>query len=138
MAVCSFADNATLTPVTIRHTERGILTYECSMFRVWTVSESGVVREESLLVRKETDGEFSFSLTNALEASLEQLAYWRCERYFAERVFQDAKTEGGWDELVARKYRAWEHHTALDALTLWFIAEQILIGHISIHEILCC
>ena len=36
------------------------------------------------------------------------------------------KTEAGWDELVARKYRAWVHHTALDALALWFAAETKL------------
>ena len=35
----------------------------------------------------------------------------------------DAKSEAGWDELVARKYRAWIHHTALDALALWFVAQ---------------
>ncbi len=28
--------------------------------------------------------------------------------------------------MVACKYRAWEHHTALDALALWFIAETKL------------
>lgn len=28
-----------------------------------------------------------------------------------------------WDELIACKYRAWEHHAALDALALWFVAE---------------
>ncbi|MDM8528560.1 hypothetical protein QUF58_10155 [Anaerolineales bacterium HSG24] len=55
-----------------------------------------------------------------------QLAIWRCLRYFAERTFQDARSEAGWDELVARKYRAWMHHTALDALALWFIAETKL------------
>jgi len=27
---------------------------------------------------------------------------------------------------VARKYRAWMHHTALDALALWFIAQTKL------------
>ncbi|MEW5804491.1 MAG: hypothetical protein AB1847_20550 [bacterium] len=27
---------------------------------------------------------------------------------------------------MARKYRAWMHHTALDALALWFIAETKL------------
>jgi len=117
--VSSLAKEMTLTLVTIRHAERGILVYECSACQVWTISQSGVVREEWLLVRREADGDFSFSLSNASkEISLERLAYWRCERYFAERVFQDVKTEGGWDELVARKYRAWEHHTALDALTL--------------------
>src|SRR5712692_2899556 len=28
-----------------------------------------------------------------------------------------------WAALVARKYRAWVHPTALDALALWFVAE---------------
>jgi SRSO17 transposase len=125
--VNSLAKEMTLTPVTIRHSERGILVYECSACRVWTISQNFVVAEEWLLIRREADGDFSFSLSNApKEITLERLAYWRCERYFAERVFQDAKTEGGWDELVARKYRAYEHHTALDALTLWFIAETKL------------
>lgn len=47
-------------------------------------------------------------------------------RYFAERTFQDAKTELGWDEFTALKYRAWMHHTAIDAIALWFMAETKL------------
>ncbi|MDJ0571074.1 MAG: hypothetical protein QNJ53_18780 [Pleurocapsa sp. MO_192.B19] len=43
-----------------------------------------------------------------------------------QRTNQDAKSEAGWDELVARKYRAWIHHTALDALALWFVAQTKL------------
>lgn len=116
-----------LKPVAVRHTERGLLTYECAARRVWTITDAGVVREEWLFTRREDDGSHSFSLSNApVDTPLEQLALWRCERYFAERIFQDAKSEAGWDELVARKYRAWMHHTALDALTLWFIAETKL------------
>lgn len=125
--VRSLADKMTLAPVAIRYTERGRLVYECAARRVWTITKKGTVREEWLFVRREPDNDFSFSLSNApVETSLAQLAFWRCERYFAERTFQDAKTEAGWDELVARKYRAWMHHTALDALALWFIAETKL------------
>jgi hypothetical protein len=66
-------------------------------------------------------------LSNApAEIPLRQLALWRSQRYFAEHIFQDSKSEAGCDELVARKYRAWMHHTALDALALWFIAETKL------------
>jgi SRSO17 transposase len=116
-----------LQPVAVRHTERGVLTYACAARRVWTITDAGVVREEWLFTRRENDGSSSFSLSNApTDTPLEQLALWRCQRYFAERIFQDAKSEGGWDELVARKYRAWMHHTALDALALWFIAETKL------------
>ena len=35
-------------------------------------------------------------------------------------------SETGWDELMARKYCAWIHHTALDALALWFVAQTKL------------
>jgi SRSO17 transposase len=125
--VRSLADEMTLAPVAIRHAERGLLVYECAARPVWAVTQKGVVRKEWLFVRREHDGSFSFSLSNApMETSLAQLAFWRSERYFAERTFQDAKTEAGWDELVARKYRAWMHHTALDALALWFAAETKL------------
>jgi SRSO17 transposase len=114
-------------PLEIRHTERGMLTYECAAHRIWTITPVGTVREEWLFLRQEHDGTFSFSLSNAPpDTPLELLALWRSMRYFAERIFQDAKSEGGWDELVACKYRAWMHHTALDALALWFIAETKL------------
>ena len=116
-----------LQPIRIRYTERGLLTYECFARRVWTVTEQGRIMEEWLFIRREADGDFSYSLSNASQDTpLSKLALWRCERYFAERIFQDAKSEGGWDELVARKYRAWMHHTALDALSVWFIAETKL------------
>lgn len=116
-----------LQPVAIRQTERGLLIYHCAAHRVWTLTPEGEVREEWLFIRREGDDTFSFSLSNApVSTPLAQLALWRCQRYFAERIFQDCKSEGGWDELVARKYRAWIHHTALDALALWFIAETKL------------
>lgn len=109
--------------VAIRHTERGLLHYRCARRRIWTINAHGHVRTEWLLLREEHDGTHSFALSNASpETSSAQLAQWKCLRYFAERTIQDAKSEAGWDELVARKYRAWEHHTALDALALWFVA----------------
>ncbi len=117
----------TLQPVELRHTERGLLIYHCAARQVWTVTDEGTVRKEWLLIWQEPDETIHFSLSNApAETSLAQLAYWRCLRYFAERTFQDVRSEAGWDELVARKYRAWMHHTALDALALWFVAETKL------------
>jgi hypothetical protein len=58
--------------------------------------------------------------------ALETLAGGRSERYFGERTFQDSQSELGWDELVARKYRAWMHHPAIDALARWFVGETKL------------
>lgn len=113
-----------LQPVELRHTERGLLIYHCAARQVWTITDEGIVRQEWLLIWQESDGTIHFTLSNApLETPLVQLARWRCLRYFAERTFQDVRSEAGWDELIARKYRAWMHHTALDALALWFVAE---------------
>lgn len=116
-----------LKPVWVRHTERGWLTYPCAARLVWTTTPQGQVRQEWLFLRREPDNTFSFSLSNApVHTPLSRLALWRSQRYFAERTIQDAKSEAGWDELMARKYRAWVHHIALDALALWFVAETKL------------
>ena len=40
-----------------------------------------------------------------------------------ERANQDSKSEAGWDELQALKYRGWEHHLALVILATWFVAQ---------------
>src|SRR5215510_9237250 len=56
----------------------------------------------------------------------ERLITWSCRRYFTERTFEDAKTEIGWDEFQAQKYRAWEHHLALTAAALCFVAQTKL------------
>ncbi len=111
----------------VRPTERGERIYSCAARRVWTLTESGQVREEWLFLRREQDGDLSYSLSNApADTPLATLAGWRSERYWVERTFQDSKSELGWDELVARKYRAWMHHTAIDALALWFVGETKL------------
>jgi SRSO17 transposase len=117
--------------VEVRPAERGTLIYRCAAQRVWTVDDEGRVREEWLFIMRheeEENGEhYSYSLSNApRDTPLETLALWRSMRYFAERIFQDAKSELGWDELVARKYRAWMHHSAMDAVALWFIGETKL------------
>jgi len=54
------------------------------------------------------------------------MARRKSQRYFVERAIQDAKSEFGWDEFQAVKYRAWEHHLALTILASWFIAETRL------------
>jgi len=112
--------------VEVRQTERGLLTYPSAARRVWTITPQGKLRQEWLLIRREPDDTFSFTLSNApAHTSLSQLVLWRSQRYFAERTIQDTKSQAGWDELVACKYRAWMHHIALDALALWFVAERL-------------
>ena len=96
--------------------------------RVWTwQSGQSAPRQEWLILRIDQKNEHTYALSNAPEhAPLSLLAELICSRYFVERVLEDAKDECGWDEFQAQKYLAWEHHTALTACALWFIAKQKL------------
>ena len=106
----------------LREGERGTIEVTCWARRVWTITDDGEVRQEWLVVHRQSNGKMHYSLSNAAaDASLLTIMQWRGQRYFVERTFQDEKSEFGWDELVARKYRAWVHHAALDALALYFV-----------------
>src|SRR5215475_12254881 len=113
--------------VQVRLTERGWLTADFAVRRVWTVAAGQRPRAEWLVIRRNSDVDCSYTLLNAPEdAPHERLIGWSCRRYFAERTFEDAKTEIGWDEFQAQKYRAWEHHLALTAAALCFVAQTKL------------
>ncbi len=111
--------------VRVRPIERGELNDPFAVRRVWTLREGKPEPvEEWLVVRREAKNRYNYSLSNAPgDASLEYLAWLKCQRYFVERTNQDAKSEAGWDELEARKYRGWEHHLALVILAVWFAAQ---------------
>lgn len=118
--------------VRVRTIERGWLEAEFAVQRVWTVAAGHAARAEWLVMQREADGDIAYTLLNAPPDTPEPtLIEWSCQRHFTERAFQDAKDELGWDEFQAMKYRAWEHHLALTALALWFIAETKLDWRIT-------
>jgi SRSO17 transposase len=107
----------------VRSTERGELDDPFAMRHVWTIRH-GQLAQEWLVIRHEYGQRYSYALSNAPDNTpLERLAWLKCVRHFVERANQDAKSEIGWDELQALKYRAWEHHLALTILATWFIAQ---------------
>jgi len=107
----------------VRHTERGLLNDRFSMRRIWTIRE-GELAEEWLVIRHEDDQRYTYALSNApADTPSERLAWLKCVRHFVERTNQDSKSEIGWDELQAQKFRAWEHHLAMTILATWFIAQ---------------
>ena len=111
--------------ITLRPNEMGMLTAQFARCRVWTVHGTSW-RQEWLLIRR--DGRrITYVLSNAApDTPLETMARRKSYRYFIERDNQDAKSELGWDEFQAIKYRAWEHQLALTILASWFIAETRL------------
>jgi len=77
-----------------------------------------------LVIRHEDDQRYTYALSNApADTPSERLAWLKCVRHFVERTNQDSKSEIGWDELQAQKFRAWEHHLAMTILATWFIAQ---------------
>jgi SRSO17 transposase len=110
--------------VTLRPTERGELTADFAILPVWTLTETLQVRAEQLVIRRDLGGRLTFVLLNAPpDTPAAVLRERSCQRYFTERVYQDAKSETGWDDFQAQKYRAWEHAVALTAAALWFVAD---------------
>ena len=110
--------------LTVRPVERGYLIAEFAVRPVWTLREGLPTSQEQLVIRLDANGELSYALSNASpDTPLAVLAHLKCQRQFVECSIQQAKSDLGWDELVAQRYRAWEHHLALTILASWFIAE---------------
>ena len=112
--------------MTLRPAERGPLQVEFARYTVWTVTSTGTIRQETLLLKREGTA-IRYSLTNAPSSTpLATLAFRKCQRYFVERSLQDAKSELGMADFQALKYRDWEHHLVLTIVASWFIAETRL------------
>lgn len=119
-------DDLAWVRLTLRPCERGELVADFARCRVWLVNKNGRPYQRWLLIRRQAK-QVTYVLSNAAaDISLETMAWRKSHRYFIERSNQDAKSELGWDEFQAIKYRAWEHHLALTILASWFIADTRL------------
>ena len=108
----------------VRPVERGWLCAQFVGLRVWTPDREGQLEELWLVIRRDSDGRLTFTLLNdPADTDLDTLVGASCQRHFVERVIEDGKFELGWDDFCARKYLAWEHHVALTAAALWFVAQ---------------
>jgi SRSO17 transposase len=112
--------------ITLRPNERGLLVADFARRPVWTVRDDGSLRHEWLLLRQDPT-RTTYSLSNAApDTSLFTMADRKSQRYFIERSNQEAKSEFGWDEFQAIKYRAWEHQLAFTIMASWFITQTRL------------
>lgn len=112
--------------LSLRPAERGELVADFARCRVWLVDKKGQPYPRWLLLRRQKE-HLTYVLSNAsVETTLPTMAERKSQRYLIERSNQDAKSELGWDEFQAIKYRAWEHHLALTILVSWFIADTRL------------
>lgn len=98
----------------------------CFSFKrqVWLLTASGKVLPLILFVKKDIEGKLHYSLSNAMDKNLQELAYMQSCRYFIERTFQNAKYCFGMKSYQVRKWQAWHKHMALSSLTQLFSTEM--------------
>ena len=112
----------------LRDSTRGTLRVDGAHRRVWVWDgEERAARCWHLVVRREVASRktIKYSLSNApADTPPLRLAQMQGQRYWVERVFEDAKGECGLADYQALGWRAWHHHVTLVMLAMLFIAEQ--------------
>ena len=90
-----------------------------------------------LLISRELDGsqvKYSLCYTppGGPALAVAQALYRQMQRYWIERVFQEAKQQLGLHQNQTRHWPAWQHHVALTMMALHFMLEAQLEGQVTI------
>ena len=126
--------------VHVRDTTKGKLLVDFLHKRVWLWDgEEAHAHCWHLIIRREVKNKkIKYTLSNAPEnTNLKRLAFMQAQRYWIERVFQDAKNQCGLGEYQARKWRSWHHHMAMVMMAMLFMLEQRLL-HKKQYPLLSC
>ena len=114
-AVSSFSARS-WKKMTLRDTTRGAL-------KVWD-GESEKAKCWTLIVTQTlgANADTKISLSNvSKQTTLRRLGWMQRQRYWVERVFEDAKSECGMADYQVRKWSAWHHHMALVMMAMLFM-----------------
>jgi SRSO17 transposase len=79
-----------------------------------------------LLIREDKDGTIKYSFCHCPGATLKELAYRQCKRYFVEKAFRDGKKELGLNEYQTRSEHGWNKHMAIVMLGQLFLNQEKL------------
>lgn len=142
--VCEIVNNygfEELPVLKLRQTSRGPLNVRafCQPVYVWDgVSDR---YDKWLLVASQTVGnkpDTKISLTNSPQTTdIKTLAWMQRQRYWVERVFEDAKSECGMADYQVRKWQAWHHHMALVMMAMLFMLTERM-RHSDTYPLLSC
>ena len=78
-------------------------------------------RPRKLIVRRDVDGSYKYTLTNKLaEKDWERYGWLQGQRYWIEHAFHEAKSQLGMAQYQVRVWRGWHHHMTLVSLALLF------------------
>jgi SRSO17 transposase len=112
--------------IMVRQTTRGPLKYRIWVCKVWTCDrDRREARERLLVARKEGDGSFKYSLSNApSDTSWERLAYMQGQRFWIEQAFADGKGNLGMAQYEVRGWTGWHHHMTLVCMAMLFTLRE--------------
>ncbi len=112
----------------LRDSTRGKIRVDIAHRRIWLWDgEEAAPRCWHLVIRREVGSPktIKYSLSNApADTPVLRLAQMQGQRYWVERVFEDAKGQCGLADYQALSWRAWHHHVTMVMLAMLFIAEQ--------------
>jgi SRSO17 transposase len=77
-----------------------------------------------LLIRQDRDGTIKYSYCYSSKATLQELAYRQCKRYFIEKSFREGKKELGLNEYQTRSEESYNKHMAMIMLGQLFLNEE--------------
>lgn len=80
-----------------------------------------------LLIGKDVDGTIKYSQCYKPGASIKELAYMQCKRFFIEKSFREGKKELGLNEYQTRSAQSWHKHMAMVMLAQLFLNNQKLL-----------
>jgi SRSO17 transposase len=127
--------------VTLRKTTRGVLKVRICRMRVYVWDgKSEKAKCWTLIVSKSlgANPDTKISLTNVSKhTTLRRLGWMQRQRYWIERVFEDAKSECGMADYQVRKWSGWHHHMALVMMAMLFMLTE-KIHHKDTRPMLTC
>ena len=127
--------------VTYRPGQKGPLVRQAVLLPVWRWEKGEPAQALHLLISRELDGtQVKYSLCycppDTLALGVGQALYRQMQRYWIERVFQEAKQQLGLHQNQTRSWPAWQHHVALTMMALHLLLDTQLreretIPHLS-------
>lgn len=112
--------------VKLRESTQGELRAPIMVRSVWLWDgKTEKARQRLLVVRKEADGSFKYSLGNLpADTSWEKLALMQAQRFWIEQAFKEAKGELGMAQYEVRGWAGWHHHMAMVSLAQLFTVKE--------------
>jgi hypothetical protein len=102
----------------------------------WEPEQQQAQALELLISRELVGSQVKYSLCHTPPGrpalAVAQALYRQMQRYWIERVFQEAKQQLGLHQNQTRHWPAWQHHVALTMMALHFMLEAQLEGQETI------